>query len=120
MLTVEPKPLIVKLHGTEVNILSTYHHAYGVGLKMEGYPTSLIRFYKILASQSCHPKATRRILQRIKQNGFDQLTVRNRLEFAKIGKQLSQIGVTITFIPPLEDWEERHNDGAWPNWAIPK
>ena len=87
----------------------------GVGLMMVGLPNDEEIFLKYLSSNSCHPSAGRRILERIKQNGFDKLTVMaTALDFNVIAETLSQMGVTMTIIPPQDGWVSRYNDGPYP------
>lgn len=85
----------------------------GQGIKLEGYPTDFKKFYRILMGQSCHPKAVTRILKRIREKGFDSLTVRAELNFAFIKLELEKIGTTLSFIPALEDWTDKYEDGRW-------
>lgn len=87
--------------------------AEGSGIKLTGYPTDFKKFYRILMGESCHPKAVTRILGRIKLNGSDMLTVRAELNFAFLKMSLEKIGVEMTFIPPLEDWTDKYEDGKW-------
>ena len=86
----------------------------GVGLRFDGYPTDEKRFYWITAQEGCHPKAAKRILDRIRLNGYDLLTVMSRLNFDWITDTLSEIGVKVTIIEPLENWTHKYEDGAWP------
>jgi len=92
----------------------------GIGLRFIGMPNDIKKFYWILAQEGCHPKVAERILNRIKQNGFDLLTVMNRLNFNWIKEQLEIIEVKMEFIPPLENWENKYNDGEWPEEALPE
>ena len=84
----------------------------GVGIKLEGYPKDVDRFYQILLSESCHRKAANRILERISINGYDLLTVMSYLHFDWIATELKKIGVVLTFIEPKKGWVEKH-DGPW-------
>ena len=88
----------------------------GVGLMMVGLPKDEERFLKYLSANSCHPSAGRRILSRIKQNGFDKLTVMaTALNFDEIAVQLESMGVTMTIIHPQEGWVSRYEDGPYPD-----
>jgi hypothetical protein len=91
----------------------------GVGLKLEGFPTDVRKFYRILAQESCHPKAAHRILNRINQNGYDKLTVMSRLNFDWVETQLAHIGVVMTFIAPLKNWKAKYEDGPWKESDLP-
>ncbi len=92
----------------------------GVGLKLENYPNNEKKFYWIVAQEGCHPKATKRILDRIKLNGYDLLTVMSLLKFDWIIRELKEIGVVVTIIKPLENWEDKFKDGEWPKEALPE
>lgn len=85
----------------------------GIGLKLEGYPKDIEKFYIILAKEGCHPSATKRILERIKTQGFDLLTVSERLKFDWIRESLESVGVAMTFVEPLKDWYLKYEDGEW-------
>ena len=85
----------------------------GVGLKLVGYPSDEEAFFWILAQEGCHPKAVKRILERLKTNGFDLLTVMDGIYFDWVREQLKTISVEMTFIKPLDDWEPLYKDGAW-------
>jgi hypothetical protein len=98
--------------------MSNYNHD-GTGLRFEGMPIDLKKFYWILAEEGCHPKAADRIIGRIKENGYDLLTVMNRLNFKWIEEQLLEIGVKMTFIEPLEGWYNKYDDGRWPEESLP-
>lgn len=90
----------------------------GVGIKFDGYPTDENQFAWILAQSGCHPKATCRILERIKENGFDLLTITERVDTEWVRKALEPLSVEMTYIPAKEDWFDRFNDGAWPEALI--
>lgn len=92
----------------------------GTGLRFDGYPTDVEKFSWILMRESCHPKAVLRILERIKQNGYDLLTVSSTLPFDKIKESLKEVGVIMTFIPPLEDWYLKYDDGKWDETILAK
>src|SRR5690349_9563069 len=92
----------------------------GVGLRFENFPTDLPKYFTVLAEEGCHPKAAQRILDRISEKGFDMLTVTSTLNFDYIIQELATIGVTVTFIPPLENWEPKYHDGEWPEEALPE
>lgn len=92
----------------------------GVGLRLDNYPDNEEKFYWIVAQEGCHPKAAKRILDRIKINGHDLLTVMNRLHFDWIVEQLAAIGVVVTFIEPLENWKYKFEDGEWPQESLPE
>ncbi len=95
------------------------HKPNGVGLKLSNYPTDEKKFYWIVAQEGCHPKAAERILNRIKDNGFDSLTVMSFLKFDWICIQLEEIGVIMTYIEPKENWINKFNDGEWPEESLP-
>lgn len=86
----------------------------GVGLRFDNYPNDEDKFYWIMAKESCHPKAAKRILDRINLNGYDLLTVMSRLNFNWIISELAEIGVIVTIIEPLENWSDKYDDGPWP------
>ncbi len=86
---------------------------HGVGLRMDGYPNNIEQFNWILAKEGCHPKAASRILDRITLNGYDLLTVMERLNFDWVINELAAIGVVVTFITPLEGWSDKFKDGEW-------
>ena len=44
----------------------------------------------------------------------------SRLNFDWIIEQLSQIGVNVTIIEPLENWTHRFEDGVWPQESLPE
>ncbi len=92
----------------------------GVGLRLEGLPNDMTDFIRVMAWEGCHPEATDRILSRIRQNGFDQLTVMSRLNFRWLKSQLTRLGITMTIIPPQLDWEERFAKSPFPEHLIPK
>jgi hypothetical protein len=92
----------------------------GVGLRFEGYPSDLKRYYFILAEEGCHPKAGERILNRINNNGFDLLTVQDSLNFDWIKDNLFKIGVRMTIIEPLEDWSLKYENGPWTQEMLPE
>jgi len=91
-----------------------------VGIRLEGYPQNEEKFYWILAQESCHPKATKRILERIKLNGFDLLTITVRVNVEWVREALKEVGVQMTYIPPLDNWKDNYNDGAWDEELIQK
>ncbi len=93
------------------------YNDYSYGLKLTGFPTSVRKFYYILAKESCHPKATHRILSRIHKNGFDLLTITNQVKILWVKEQLATIGVTLEFIKPDEDWVHKYEDNRYPEWA---
>lgn len=92
----------------------------GVGLKLTGYPTDVERFKWILAKEGCHPDAADRILKRIENAGFDNLTVMNRLPFNWIKENLAQIGVIMDFIPPVIGWYPKYVNSEWPEELLYK
>lgn len=92
----------------------------GVGLRVEGLPTDLKKFYWVLAEQGCHPKAADRIISRINNKGYDLLTVQSDLNFKWIKDELEVLGVKMSFTEPLEDWYEKYDDGPWPPEALPE
>ncbi len=92
----------------------------GVGLRLDNYPNDEEKFYWIVAQEGCHPKAAKRILDRIRLNGHDLLTVMSRLNFDWIIQQLFEVGVVATFIEPLENWSDKFKDGQWPIEAVPE
>lgn len=96
------------------------NHHTGVGLKLSNYPNNEEKFYWIVAQESCHPKAAKRILDRIRINGYDLLTVMSRLNFDWIIEQLAEVGVTVTFIEPQPNWTHKFEDGDWPKEALPE
>lgn len=91
----------------------------GTGLKLEGYPTDEKKFYWIVAQEGCHPKATLRILERIRLNGHDLLTVMSHLRFDWIINELKEVGVTVTYVEPQLDWKNKYEDGDWPEESLP-
>ncbi len=95
------------------------HSANGVGLKLTNLPTDIKKFNWVLAQQGCHPKAAARIIERINKKGYDLLTVQNSLEFDWIKNELEQLGVIMEFIKPLKNWTQKHEDGEWPEEALP-
>jgi hypothetical protein len=92
----------------------------GQGLRFEGIPSDIEEFNWILAQSGCHPKAAERILTRLKQKGYDLLTVSDSLNFKWITMQLDTLGVRMTFIDPLENWSHEFNDGTWPEEVLNK
>lgn len=92
---------------------------HGVGLRLDGYPTDEKKFYWIVAQEGCHPKAAKRILDRIRLGGYDLLTVMSFLKFDWIIKELAEVGVTVTYIEPQPDWTNKYQDGEWPQEALP-
>jgi hypothetical protein len=92
----------------------------GVGLRLEGYPTDVEKFYWIVAQEGCHPKAAKRILDRIILNGYDLLSVMSRLNFDWIVSSLAEVGVVVTFIDVLPGWTQKYKDGEWPQEALPE
>lgn len=92
----------------------------GVGLKFVGLPTNIIKFNWVLAEEGCHPKAAKRILERIKIDGYDLLTVQDSLNFKWIKEELEKLGVIMTIIKPLENWRLKYDDGKWPIEALPE
>lgn len=61
----------------------------------------------------CHPNATARILARMKQRGFDELTVMASLQFGTIAHELHDLGVQLTIIAPQPGWELRYPPEMW-------
>ncbi len=100
--------------------MTNSHKPDGTGLRLDGYPTDENRFFWITAQESCHPKAAQRILNRIRENSYDLLTVMNRLNFEWLRIELGKIGVTMTFIEPQKNWTAKYDDGDWPKEALPK
>ena len=96
------------------------HESEGVGLRLDGYPNDIEQFNWILAKEGCHPKAAKRILERIDINGSDLLTVMSRLNFDYIIDELGKIGVQVSFIIPLKGWRDKYEDGAWPDELMNK
>jgi hypothetical protein len=93
----------------------------GTGLRFDGYPNDIEQFNWILAKEGCHPKAAKRILDRIDINGYDLLTVMNRLNFDYIFDELGKIGVQVSFIEPLKGWVGyKFDDGGWPEELMKK
>lgn len=87
--------------------------SYGVGIRFDGYPNDVIKFKWILAKESCHPKAADRILNRITKNGYDLMTIMNGVKFDWVKSELEKVGVMMSFIPPMENWENKYNDEEW-------
>lgn len=108
----------IPLLTTECFIMS-YDHA-GRGLRFDGLPTDIEKFNWILAEEGCHPKAAKRIIDRIREKGYDLLTVQSTLNFEWIKMELEKLGITVTFIEPFENWKQKHNDGPWPEEALPE
>jgi len=94
-------------------------HISGVGLKLTGYPTDTEEFKWVLAKEGCHPDAADRILKRISEVGFDNLTVMNRLNFDWIQGKLGSIGVVMTYIEPI-DWYQKYENSEWPQELLDK
>lgn len=94
--------------------------SFGVGMRFENYPNNIETFNWILAKEGCHPNAAKRILSRIRLNGYDLLTVMSRLNFNIIVKELGDIGVRVIFIDPQEGWRDNYKDGAWPEELLDK
>lgn len=63
--------------------------------------------------EGCHPKAVERILERLRLNGFDLLTVMDGIYFKWLEESLKEVNVTMSFIQPQENWESKYQDGAW-------
>lgn len=82
----------------------------GTGLKLEGYPTDEDKFFWILVQNGCHPNGVKRILNRIKENSYDLLTVQSTLHFDEIKAALKTVAVEMSFIEPQEDWYNKYND----------
>lgn len=81
-----------------------------VGLKLKGYPNNEKAFIELLASHSCHPSASNRIMDRIKRFGFDKLTVMNALPFYDIKLELEKLDVKLTIIKPKHNWVDNYKD----------
>lgn len=77
----------------------------GVGVMLEGLPTSMMKFEQILCSEGCHPDGVARILARLQQRGFDKLTVQSDLHFRWLHKELAKLDIKMTIIPPLPNWD---------------
>lgn len=92
----------------------------GIGLRLDNYPNNEEKFNWIVAKEGCHPKAAKRILDRIRINGYDLLTVMSRLNFDLIVKELAEVGVIVTFIDPLKNWSDKFEDGVWPEELLSK
>ncbi len=90
----------------------------GQGIHFIGFPTDIDQFNWILNKEGCHPKAAKRILDRLKLNGEDKLTVMEHLNFIWIRKELLKINVNMLFIDPIEFKEK--NDGEWPKELLDK
>jgi hypothetical protein len=99
--------------GTLWNGKWTYSQFDGVGLRFEGLPTDVDAFVLILASYGCHPKATERILNRLRSRGYDELTVMSHLDFISLAQDMNKLSVAFSIIPPLENWTEKYEDGAF-------
>lgn len=106
--------------GTLWNGTWAYHSSAGVGLRFEGLPTDINEFILILASHGCHPKATERILSRIRSRGYDELTVMSALDFISLAKDMKRMSVRFSIIPPLENWKANHEDGEFPKELLDK
>lgn len=91
----------------------SYEPSKGVGIRLEGVPTDVDAFTIILASHGCHPKATERILTRIRVRGYDELTVMSALNFIVLAQEMSELSVLFSIIPPLDAWEEKYQDGEF-------
>ena len=89
-------------------------------MRLDNYPNDIEKFKWIVAKEGCHPKAANRILDRISINGYDLLTVMSRLNFEVLVKELSVVGVVVTFIEPLKGWTDKYKDGAWPEDLLNK
>ena len=109
-------PTIIKLYDTYFN----KSEATCAGLRLDGFPTDIKEFYLALAEEGCHPKATHRILGRLKSNGFDLLTIMVGIKFNRVADRLGLIGVKMTFVQGLDDWKPLYEDGKWPDWALPQ
>lgn len=96
-----------------------YESMDGVGMYFEGIPNDRDKFIETLMDYACHPKASARIYSRIREHGFDRLTVMFNLPFDEIAVVLKGFGVTMKIIPPLEGWKHRHEDGPYPASFIP-
>lgn len=103
-----------------VNMSQENRDRNGVGMRFDNYPNDVDTFNWILAKEGCHPSAAKRILKRIKLNGYDLLTVMSRLNFDIIVKALGNIGVRVTFIDPQEGWSNKFKDGTWPKELLDK
>lgn len=95
-----------------------YSCSEGVGLQLVGLPSDIFAFEFLLNQHSCHPKAVARILTRLRQNGFDKLTVMVGLKFHEIQLGLDKLGVRMTIIPPQPGWTANFEDGSWPKDAL--
>ena len=87
-----------------------YNSSAGVGLRFEGWPTDIYAFRQFLGENGCHQDASQRILDRMQKNGYDMLTVAAQRDFPFIARHLATLGVTMTIIPPLDDWHKRFED----------
>lgn len=72
----------------------------GVGLKFTGYPNDLDKFMELLHGESCHPVATRRILEELKEKNVKYTTLMSHLNFNFIGDELKKMGVSMEVVPP--------------------
>lgn len=90
-----------------------YKSYEGVGLHLVGLPTDEHAFTLMLMQHSCHPDATKRIIERIRTNGEDRLTVMSALHFDKIAVEMAALGVTMKIIPPQPGWEPRFPKSEW-------
>lgn len=79
-----------------------HEHGEGVGLKLEGIPTSDIRFIEILQNESCSPVAAHLTLKILKEQGVKFTTVMSGFNFEKLIDDLARVGVTCTLVPPRE------------------
>jgi len=106
--------------GTLWNGKWAYDQSSGVGLRLEGLPTDADSFILILASYGCHPKATERILDRLKSRGYDELTVMSLLDFVSLAQDMKKLSVTFSIIPPQEGWTQKFEDGAFEKELLDK
>lgn len=94
--------------------------SYGVGIKFVGYPEDEERFVWLMAFHGCHEKASRRILERLKENGSDCLTVMCGLNFVDVQKHVESVGLKFEFIEAKHDWKQTYVDGEWNKSIIEK
>lgn len=90
----------------------------GVGLLLIGVPNDDQKFINDLMDFSCHPKAGQRIIDRLKENGSDRLTVMSRLDFDAVYIVMKNNGVEMKIINPQIGWESKYQDGDYPKAFI--
>lgn len=83
-----------------------YSDHEGVDLEFSGAISDELKFTRLLADYGCHPKASARIIERMRQHGVTQVTITATVPNPQLKEALYALGVEMKVIAPSAELEE--------------